>query len=51
MYQELKQKEMIHSGMITKLDNSFKALEMGVGEVIITNAGTLSISNGTHLSL
>jgi len=51
MYQELKQKGMIHSGMIPKLDNSFKALEMGVGEVIITNAATLSISNGTHLSL
>lgn len=51
VYQELKQSGMIHSGMIPKLDNSFKVLEMGVGEVIITNAGTLSISNGTHLCL
>lgn len=51
LYHELKQKGMIHSGMIPKLDNSFKALEMGVSEVIITNAGTLSISNGTHLNL
>lgn len=51
MYQEYKHTGMIHSGMIPKLDNSFKALEMGVHEVIITNAGTLSIPKGTHLSL
>jgi len=51
MYQTYKQSGMIHSGMIPKLDNSFKSLEMGVRQVIITNAGTLSTSKGTHLSL
>jgi acetylglutamate kinase len=51
MYQDNKQMGTIHSGMIPKLDNSFKALEMGVEEVIITNAGTLNTSKGTHLSL
>lgn len=50
-YQQLKLKGMIHSGMIPKLDNSFNALKTGVSEVIITNAATLSITNGTHLSL
>jgi acetylglutamate kinase len=51
MYQLYKNTGVIHSGMIPKLDNSFKALEMGVREVIITNAVTLSTSTGTHLSL
>jgi acetylglutamate kinase len=51
MYQVYKNTGIIHSGMIPKLDNSFKALELGVNEVIITNAGTLSTSKGTHLSL
>ena len=51
MYQDSKQTGTIHSGMIPKLDNSFKALEMGVEEVIITNAGTLNTTKGTHLCL
>ena len=51
MYQDYKNAGMIHSGMIPKLDNSFTALQMGVGKVIITNAGTLNVSKGTHLSL
>jgi acetylglutamate kinase len=51
MYQNYKKEGLIHSGMIPKLDNSFKALEMGVREVFITNAGMLNSSKGTHLSL
>ena len=50
MYQVLKDAGKIHSGMIPKLDNSYTALDKGVREVIITNAGTLSISAGTHLT-
>jgi acetylglutamate kinase len=34
-YLELKQQGMIHSGMIPKLDNAFRAIEMGVEEVRI----------------
>jgi len=41
----------IHSGMIPKLDNSFKALELGVKSVIITNANSLNSDNGTYLTL
>jgi acetylglutamate kinase len=51
MYHVYKNTGVIHSGMIPKLDNSFKALEMGVREVIITNAATLSTTAGTQLSL
>ena len=51
LYQYYKKAGLIHSGMIPKLDNSFKALEMGVREVLITNAGTLNTAKGTHLSL
>lgn len=42
---------VIHSGMIPKLDNSFMALELGVKNVIITNANSLNTKKGTHLSL
>ena len=51
MYLDYKKTGLIHSGMIPKIDNSFKALEMGVKEVYITNAGTLNTTKGTHLSL
>lgn len=51
MFQNYKKEGLIHSGMIPKLDNSFKALEMGVREVLITNASTLNSTKGTHLSL
>lgn len=52
-YTELKQSESIHSGMIPKLDNAFKALHKGVNEVFILNALALksltTIDHGTKL--
>ena len=41
-YSELKEKQLIFSGMIPKLDNAFAALENGVSKVIIGNAEHLS---------
>ncbi len=50
-YQSYKEKGIIHSGMIPKIDNSFDALQKGVKQVIITSATTLDIKTGTHISL
>ena len=50
-YQSYKDKGIIHSGMIPKIDNSFDALRKGVKQVIITSALTLDINSGTRISL
>ena len=50
-YQSYKEKGIIHSGMIPKIDNSFDALHKGVKQVIITSAAKLNITTGTHISL
>jgi len=50
-YQSFKEKGIIHSGMIPKIDNSFDALQKGVKQVIITSASTLDINSGTRISL
>ena len=50
-YQSFKEKGIIHSGMIPKIDNSFDALRKGVKQVIITSASTLDIHSGTRISL
>lgn len=41
-YMQLKEKEVIHSGMIPKLDNAFKSIEEGVKEVKICMAEDLN---------
>lgn len=41
-YTELKQKGIVHSGMIPKLDNAFAALSNGVSKVIIGKAEELA---------
>jgi acetylglutamate kinase len=41
-YNELKEKKIVHSGMIPKLDNAFTALESGVKNVIIGKAEQLT---------
>jgi acetylglutamate kinase len=50
-YQSYKEKGIIHSGMIPKIDNSFNALQKGVKQVIITSASTLDLNSGTCISL
>ena len=40
-YEELKRKEIIHSGMLPKLDNAFTAISCGVKSVIIGHAADL----------
>ena len=54
-YEELKQQQIIHSGMLPKLDNAFTAINCGVKSVIIGHAadlGKLKQNNsfGTRLS-
>jgi len=51
LYQTFKDKGIIHSGMIPKIDNSFAAIQQGVKQVIITSASTLDIKTGTRISL
>jgi acetylglutamate kinase len=53
-YDELKQQQVIHSGMLPKLDNAFNAITCGVKAVIIGHSGDLGNLNkelpfGTHL--
>ncbi|RZJ71625.1 acetylglutamate kinase [Flavobacterium sp.] len=51
-YQQLKSKHKVHSGMLPKLDNCFRALENGVSEVRIGNQDLLSDANsGTKIQL
>ena len=40
-YEELKKQQVIHSGMLPKLDNAFNAIACGVKEVIIGHSGDL----------
>lgn len=51
LYQTYKSTEIIHSGMIPKIDNSFAAIQQGVKQVIITSASTLDINTGTRITL
>jgi len=53
-YEELKEKQIIHSGMLPKLDNAFTAIACGVKAVIIGHADNLGMlkehkSFGTRL--
>lgn len=48
-YAELKSQEIIAGGMIPKLDNSFKAINEGVSEVVILHAKNLLNGKGTIL--
>lgn len=50
-YIQLKADNIIHSGMIPKLDNAFDAVRQGVKEVIITNVENINTGKGTVISL
>ncbi|MHA7131468.1 acetylglutamate kinase [Algoriphagus namhaensis] len=50
IYQELKKENVIHSGMIPKLDNAFRALEKGVNHVWIGKAENLIFASKGKLS-
>ncbi|WP_297337396.1 acetylglutamate kinase [Algoriphagus sp.] len=50
IYAELKQENVIHSGMIPKLDNAFEALQKGVNHVWIGKAENLLLSIKGKLS-
>jgi len=54
-YEELKKQQIIHSGMLPKLDNAFTAIGCGVKAVIIGHANNLGLLNqnkkfGTRLT-
>ncbi len=42
LYQELRQEEKIHSGMIPKIDNAYKTIDAGVEKVRITSPDNLT---------
>lgn len=50
IYEELRQENVIHSGMIPKLDNAFEALQKGVNHVWIGKAENLLLSTKGKLS-
>ena len=50
-YLELKSQGVIAGGMIPKIDNSFRAMEEGVSEVVILHAKNLLNGRGTKLIL
>ncbi|SNS27983.1 N-acetylglutamate kinase [Belliella buryatensis] len=50
IYQELKQEQVIHSGMIPKLDNAFSALKKGVNLVWIGKAENLLLASKGKVS-
>lgn len=50
-YEQLKADNIIHSGMIPKLDNAFDALNAGVKKVIITNVENINSGKGTVITL
>ncbi|MDD4224771.1 MAG: acetylglutamate kinase [Mariniphaga sp.] len=49
MFQQYKQEGIIHSGMIPKLDNGFRAKRNGVKEVLITNPENVATGKGTRI--
>jgi acetylglutamate kinase len=50
-YIDLKSQGVIAGGMIPKIDNSFKAIQNGVSEVVILHAKNLLTGKGTKLIL
>lgn len=51
LFEQYRIEGIIHSGMLPKLENCFKALEAGVNEVIITNSKLIQTKSGTRLTL
>ena len=50
IYEELRKENVIHSGMIPKLDNAFEALQKGVNHVWIGKAENLHLAAKGKLS-
>jgi len=50
-YEKLKRKGIISDGMIPKLDNGFRALELGIDSVHIGKADMISSQPGKHTTL
>ncbi|MES2690160.1 MAG: acetylglutamate kinase, partial [Bacteroidota bacterium] len=49
-YKELKNKQLVHAGMIPKLDNAFEALTRGVQQVVVLHAKQINDAHaGTRL--
>lgn len=48
-YAPLRAEGAIHSGMIPKIDNAFRALALGVGSVVIQHADNLLNGRGTRI--
>lgn len=50
MFNDYVKKGIIQGGMIPKLENSFRAIEAGVKEVLITQASEIASGTGTKIS-
>jgi acetylglutamate kinase len=50
LFEEYKEKEIIRSGMIPKLENALQAVEKGVKQVIITKASEILSGKGTTVT-
>lgn len=49
LYSDMKNKNIIHSGMIPKLDNAFKTISLGVSSVRLTDTNNLNGGTQIHL--
>lgn len=49
MFEELKASGKVSGGMIPKIDNALRAIERGVGEVVIQHHSAVGDSTGTHI--
>ena len=49
LFQQYKDKGIIQGGMIPKLENAFRAIALGVKEVVITCASEVNTGKGTHI--
>jgi len=47
LFLQYREQGVIQGGMIPKLDNAFKAIEVGVKRVVITNSSTILLNKGT----
>jgi acetylglutamate kinase len=49
LFKQYKEEGIIQGGMIPKLDNAFRAIAVGVKEVIITRASEINTGKGTYI--
>ena len=51
LFQNYRQNQQIHGGMIPKLDNAFRSLQQGVNDIRIGNPQSLADGRATQIYL